>query len=193
MARSATGTGLVEIHRLTDRLSEFSSLAITTLTYRAVRLEAAPLGVRLMRRAIGTSGVRHRTGDLLKSVRSQVTTKQGNVRLWVQVRQHYAQALDKGAVIRPKRAKNLAIPTGDALIADGSSKYRSPRDVPGLRFAMAGRHKMLVDDETGRVLFWLVPQVTIKAYGYTHIALRQIEVATTRIIEREMGLALEAM
>jgi hypothetical protein len=86
----------------------------------------------------------------------------------------YGRAQERGATIRPKRGRFLAIPVGPALKPSGEARYASPREVPGLRFQPIhnGNAGLLVRDIAGRgkkgtgarseVWFRLVPRVTIR-------------------------------
>jgi len=64
----------------------------------------------------------------------------------------YGHIHEEGGVIRPKNAKNLAIPIGNRTLG--------PRNYPDLKFAMYGQKKFLVDKQ-GKPQFVLKREVTI--------------------------------
>lgn len=49
-----------------------------------------------------------------------------------------ARIQDEGGTVRPTRAKNLAIPLDAAKTAAGVPRWKSPREVAGLKFTMRG-------------------------------------------------------
>lgn len=74
----------------------------------------------------------------------------------------YALMMEVGGIIRPKKAKYLAIPlTPEARIAG------SPRNMAGLVFVQSLKGQpMLVDEQTGDPEYLLRQSVTIKARPY---------------------------
>lgn len=90
----------------------------------------------------------------------------------------YARLQEYGGIVKPVVAKYLAIPVGPALTGRGTPRYPSPRDVPGLTFALSRRGQpMLVkrSDErrgkrrtaqAGEVWYLLRRSVTIRGVHY---------------------------
>ena len=103
----------------------------------------------------GPTSVSVRTGRLRSSLRKVGPTLKGNVvevggRLGVGSTdvQGRARIHEFGGIIRPKRARMLAIPTRRARTAAGVARVRSPRQVPGL-FVIRSRGRVLLARKTG--------------------------------------------
>lgn len=82
----------------------------------------------------------------------------------------YAALQEYGGEVRPRNGRFLAIPVGPALTASGVARFRSARDVPGLRFIAirGGAMGLLVKTTEGRrsrstVYFVLVRRVKVPA------------------------------
>lgn len=77
----------------------------------------------------------------------------------------YARVQEYGGVIRPVRAKYLAIPIHPATITPaGVSRYRSPRDVPEeLTFITSKAGNKLLINEAGEPYYVLYSSVNLKA------------------------------
>ena len=115
-----------------------------------------------------------------------VRDNQGRITGGVRFGSHYA-SIHVGkpgevTTIRPKNAKALAIPIGKAKTPAGVSKYKSPKDVPGLSYIKRkGKAPLLarVNGKTMEPMFVLVPSVKIPA----RIFPREILRARSRFIE----------
>jgi len=132
-----------------------------------------------------TERLKVRTGYLRRSIQSSVKSDGGTAELALRAGGgerdvRYAALQEYGGTNVPKTGKFLAIPVGPALTASGVPKYRSPRDVPGLRFIpiLGGKMGLLVKDYAGRgksgrgarseVWFRLVRSVTVTGKHYLH-------------------------
>lgn len=122
------------------------------------------------------SGVRRRSGSLARSFNRNVFDQDGKLTLVVWTTSKYARLQEfgtaglPGGVLRPKKAKALAIPVGPALTGAGVSKFESPRQVAGLQvfkprfklpfLGMVGRGKNAM-----RVTPWFLLRKSVKIVG----------------------------
>ena len=102
-----------------------------------------------------------------------------------------------GGAITPKRGKFLAIPMGPALTPAGVPRFRSPRDVPGLRFQLVrgGAMGRLVRDVGGRnsraeTWFLLVRRVVLRPRRYLLRARNELEPMVPTIIAEHLRDAI---
>lgn len=125
----------------------------------------------------GSSGLNARSGALRNSIRSVVKSISGIGESELElsaggrfggndVRYARIHELGSDGPIRPKRAKNLAIPTKEARTAAGVSRVPSPRDFPDLRWAQSKGGQPMLVDESGTPMFILRKSVTIPARPY---------------------------
>lgn len=130
-----------------------------------------------------TTTLSARSGRLRSSIMAVVTTGSTDFTLTLSAgaRQganvRYAKIHEVGGVVRPIKAKYLAIPVGPARTAAGVSRYASPRDAPvELRFVQSLKGQPLLVEQRGkkgRVIVWYVLRrsVTIPARPYLQPAL----------------------
>lgn len=137
-----------------------------------------------------TTAPRVRAGTLRRAIRGRVEL-QGTVLVALTLSAGedspaaaYASVQEKGATIRPRRGRFLAIPLGPALTASGVAKVKSPREVADLRFQplRGGAMGMLVKDHKGRrarseLWFLLVRSVTVPATRFLGRAMDTIRPA----------------
>lgn len=132
-----------------------------------------------------TTAPKVRRGTLRRSIKGGVETVVGGLEIYVSagggVADHYAAAQEDGATIRPRNGRFLAIPVGAALTASGVPRYRSPRQVAGLRFVSirGGAMGLLVraggkKGERAETLFVLVTSSRIPATHYLKRAMERI-------------------
>lgn len=145
-------------------------------------LERAGLrGTREAKLSLTGSG-KQRTGNLRSSIRHAVRPSMSG---WAEValvaggslgptEVAYARMQEEGGTVAPKRAQYLSIPVGPlALTPAGVSRYPSPRAYPGeLDFIPTPRGGVLVDHETGELVYALVRQVTVKGRHYMRAGLQ---------------------
>lgn len=148
---------------------------------RAVRIGLVRAGARLERLAkerVTGDILKVRSGSLRRSITSRIIEDKNGVSLavgsTVGVAAKYAPIHEFGGVIKPVRAKMLAVPVGPALTPSGVARYPSPRDVPvrlGFRPTKTPGTALLVERTktvkgrrgrtSGRVWFVLKKQVRI--------------------------------
>jgi hypothetical protein len=134
------------------------------------REHIARMGQRM--RAGGTAdSVKTRTGLLRGSFQHEVRRGGGlgNLRLRVfSAGVKYADIQERGGIVRPTKAKFLAIPQPAVKTASGVARYASPRSYPGETFVFRSKKGGLwVAEKKGKrgkvVLLWhLVKSVRIK-------------------------------
>lgn len=139
-------------------------------------LLAAALDAETRARALARERMRVRTGQLVRSIRGEVTGPPEAPELRLSagraVPLRYAAMQEYGGTVRPKRGRWLAIPTGAALTASGVPRYETARQVPGLRFvSIDGARALLVRDVGGRrgrseILYYLRRKVQIRPKSY---------------------------
>ncbi len=103
----------------------------------------------------------------------------------------YARIQDQGGVVRPVRAKWLAIPTDSVKTPGGAARYASPRDYPNpLRFQYLffGLAALIEDKKNadGVVRWWLRKKTTIPASKFAQKAW----LATRREVPRTLDDAV---
>lgn len=96
----------------------------------------------------------------------------------------YARIHELGGTIRPVRRKWLAIPLPPARTAAGVSRYKTPRDVPGLHFVTSKRGNLLLVKPDGQPWFVLRKDVDIPARPYLRPALEE---ASAELVPRLAG------
>lgn len=144
-----------------------------------------------------------RTGMLRRSIGYTVEGAAGDDVITLRARAgsgrslRYANILERGGTIVPRRGRFLAIPVGPALTPAGVARYDSPRQVQGLRFVpiLGGRMALLVKDRRGRSEVWfrLVRRVTIRPSWYLRDAV-QTEAAELRArLSTALETALEGV
>lgn len=115
-------------------------------------------------RLTGSPGVRMRAGTLARSFKKNVAgTNIKSLILMIFTDSKYARIHEKGGTIKPTKSKYLAIPLDAAKTGAGVSRYKSPRDVPGLKFggySKAGNP--ILRTVEGQPMYVLVQSVTIK-------------------------------
>lgn len=112
-------------------------------------------------------GLKRRTGTAANAWR----IKEGDGYISILNETPYADFSEE-QTIKPKKAKALAIPIGQALTKAGVPRYDSPRDVDGLKYIPSkkkGNIGVLARVTAGRIdpYFALVRSVTIPAYTKT--------------------------
>lgn len=123
-------------------------------------------------RALSGPVLKRRTGNAAASVRPIPAEAEGNsVTGSVGSSARYLHFLFKGGTIRPRTAKYLAIPIGNALTPAGVPRYPSPRDAGKLIFiprTRAGNTILARRKPGGGIdpLFVLKKQVTIPPHDF---------------------------
>lgn len=116
----------------------------------------------------GDEGLKRRTGAAANAWR----IKEGDGYISILNETPYADFSEE-MTIKPKKAKALSIPIGQALTKAGVPRYNSPRDVTGLKFIPSKKRGtsvgVLARVTAGQVdpMFALVRSVTIPAYTKT--------------------------
>lgn len=106
----------------------------------------------------------------------------------------YAGIQNDGGIIKPKKAKTLAMPIGaGALTGSGIGRYESPRDYPTeLTYFPINRHPVIAGlmDENGDLQYLLLREVEIKAKHYLEIGIEKnldlIAEATVDLLAKEI-------
>lgn len=124
---------LTELQRLFNPQTAFNAIA------RFFDKRASIVAGEISRNYLSGQRLNRRTGTLARSIVGQTITFRGLPAMRVGVIRGpalaYAAAQEFGAVITPRRAKALAIPTDEAKTAAGVERYGGPRNFPGeLRF-----------------------------------------------------------
>lgn len=105
----------------------------------------------------------------------------------------YAGILEDGGTIRPKNARVLSVPVGDALYATGVAKYGSPLDVPGDAFWITGKkHPLFVESDENEelnVLFVGLDEVTITARHPVERSFKDVAPLMPAIAQEELDRA----
>lgn len=103
-------------------------------------------------------------------------------------RMPYAAIHEYGDTVRPKTAKALAIPMGEALTAGGVPRFTGPRAVPGLFVYKSDGKAYLARsvDKRLEVLYALRSSVVIPARRYATKAGESVRDKVTAEIERAM-------
>lgn len=182
-------------HTLAPIVSRLERLARGEMRTSVELLHKGPLarrGEQLVRQSI-QQRLRKRSGGLLNSVKVRVEPDHGGTLIRVLVDAPQARLLDQGGTVVPTRAKALAIPIGPALRADGSPRYRSPRQVPrDLVVAKPkGKSAILLDPKTGAVWYILVPRISVRGRRYLEPALAQLTAEAVPLIERQVAALIE--
>lgn len=140
-----------------------------------------------------------RTGSLRNAVQGWMASDLDGVVGVVEgtaVEKYMYQLGDETKVIRPKKAKYLAIPIGENLSASGVAKFDSPRDVPGGFFFKSKGH-LLFGYRLGkttrarvRPLFVLKKEVTVIGTGALYDGVEESLPAITDAINRKLDVKL---
>jgi len=186
-----------EFERLLERAGpEFARLLRREMEETGLRMEAA-----------GKLNARNRmktpTGNLSRSIGHEVrgsgatleTSLRAGGRLAGRGDVVYARIQELGGVVRPTRAKWLAIPTDSVKTAAGASRYASPRDYPKpLRFVflLFGLAALVEDmpDGTMKARWWLKKKTTIRPKHYLRDAHQE---AAKGLPERVAGAFRDAL
>lgn len=141
-----------------------------------------------------------RSGHLRNSIGSYVFGRQdeivGRVGSGVRTGQpvKYANILEKGGIIKPVRAKMLAIPIGTALTPAGVPRF-TPNDLRGESFIARSRNNnLIIFRKSGKnilPMFVLKKQVKIPAFYYLSKSLTQSKGAAVQDIESGIDAILE--
>jgi hypothetical protein len=133
------------------------------------------------------------SGRLRNSIRTEVhddgTAHQMALRAGGERDVVYARIQELGGTITPRNGKFLAIPLAPALTGAGVSRYKSPRDVPGLSFRGNANRGALVD-KAGVPWYALVKSVTIRPKFYLKAAL---DTASTDLSRRLVAVLSDAL
>jgi hypothetical protein len=173
---------LDRIVKRTDRESVFKG--IDQLFERHAALAAG----HAVKNYLSGQRLNRRTGSLARSVVGRALRVNGIPAMEIGIfggpAARYAGIQEHGGVIVPKRAKALAMPVGGALTAAGVPRWASPRDYPGeLRFVPGHRGiGVLVDANTGEVLWRLLRKVVIKPRHYLRDAMLEELPRTARTL-----------
>lgn len=156
-----------------------------------------------------TTSPRVRAGTLRRSIQGSVELEAEGVKLTLSAgregspSERYADIQEQGGTIRPKKGRFLAIPVNGALTSSGVARYKSPRDVGGLRFQAirGGAMGLLVRDHAGRgkggrgarseVLFILVRSVRIPATRFLGRAMDETRPKAEEAVRGALRTALE--
>ncbi len=124
---------------LLDQLIENQGERFFQILDRYFERESQFIAGQVVKNKLSGNPVGRRTGNLARSVIGQAVRVNGLPAFRVGVLRGpalaYAGIIERGGTIRPKRAKALAIPVGEATTPAGVDKYGGPRNYPGeLRF-----------------------------------------------------------
>ena len=149
---------------------------------------------------LGGKILKRRTGRLASSIGFKVSNKQGN---WVAEigsgartgkRVSYANILETGGTIRPKKTRYLAIPLKAALTRAGAPRKSSPRDWAKtfIKKSNAGNLIIFQSQSNGKILplYVLKKSVRINAKRYMEISLRETSEKILSIMNKEISEAL---
>jgi phage gpG-like protein len=123
-----------------------------------------------------------RSGALTRSIAGRVQKQKGRMTIRLTAGGggedvKYAATHEYGAVIRPVRAKMLAIPVHKSLrTGRGVGKVPGPRDVPGMQFAISGKgQRMFIHAVTKEVYFILRQRVEIPARPFMAPSMKEVD------------------
>jgi hypothetical protein len=161
-------TNAAELSKMLQRIPS----AVEVELHRAMTAWGNDHLVRMRRRmrADGEAdSVRSRTGLLFGSFQKEIRRAGGLGGLRLKMFSagvKYADIQERGGIIRPKKAKYLAIPTPAVKTPAGVARYKSPRDYPGETYVWRSKRGSLwiAESKDGKVrLLWhLVKSVRIK-------------------------------
>jgi hypothetical protein len=144
--------------------------------------------------------LKRRTGNLARSIDSRMVEEFHGVIgvLEESAVDHYKWILgDETKTIRPKSAKFLTIPIGEALTPSGVPRYSSPRDVEGGFFFTSDSGQLMFGIRRGqtkrakiRPLFVLVKEVTIHGTGALADGVLESSDRMTEILSDRIGEAV---
>ena len=179
MAETELTINLNEVRIQIDRMMKRISVeAVRAAVGIAFQRGATKVGGFIAKNFLSGQVLRRRTGNLARSVEGVYEVSDGLPRLRVGVfkspARNYARIQEFGGIIKPVKAKSLAVPVGaGAITPAGVPKYASPREYPGeLQYIPINR---------GNVAAILVdPQEKSKAEGEsmkaTYLLLRRVRV-----------------
>ena len=143
--------------------------------------------------------LRRRTGTLAKSIGSRFVWTADGMKMVIGSgartgdRVKYATILETGGVIKPKRAKYLAVPLPRALTEAGATKFPSATDYPNTFVKKSKSGKLIIFQKNGQrldALFVLKKSVKIKRTQYMSTTAKQMKRKIFRImsatIDREL-------
>lgn len=182
-------TLFIDTTQLTARVNRLASLAQGGFARAVVPVvnEALATGHDEVRRLLSGPVLRRRTGVAAASVRPVPAQADGNTvtgsvgsNVW------YLHFQYTGGTIRPRNARYLAIPIGNALTPAGVSRYPSPRDAGKLIFIISkAGNKLLVrkrPDGGLDPLFVLKSSVTIPPHDFLTEPKRKMTLQLQRTI-----------
>lgn len=129
--------------------------------------------------------LRRRTGNLAKSMQWRVATTNAGTAAYIGAnvlsgrRIPYANILETGGTIRPKKSKFLTMPLPAAMTGAGVTKYPSARDYPNTFVARSDSGKLMIFQKQGKKrilpLFMLLKKVEIRPHRYLSTTLAQVK------------------
>lgn len=146
--------------RLDELVEKSDPQAIAGKLLEFAGRQGAILEGKIIKDSLSGKRLKRRTGSLARSVtsRAELVGRVPAIRVGIfrGPAVKYAQIQEEGGVIKPKKAKALSIPVGDALTPAGVERYGGPRNYPGeLRFLPFRRGiavGKLVDEEEAKAL-----------------------------------------
>lgn len=164
---------VIDTTQLTARVNRLAALSREGFARAVVPAvnEAVAAGHAEVVREISGPKLKRRTGTAAASVRPVPAKVEGDtVTGGVGSNVRYLHFLYRGGTIRPRNAKHLAIPIGEALTPAGVPRFPSPRDAGKLIFIISkAGNKLLVrknPDKSLTPLFVLKSQVTIGPHDF---------------------------
>lgn len=177
-----------------ELIDQWEIESVWQIVFEELEKTASRLAGTVIRESLSGKLLRRRTGALARSVVGRVERVQGIPAIRVGVFRGpslaYAGIQEEGGVVKPKRAKNLAIPVNEAKTPAGVDRFGGPRGYPGaLRFvpfrrgvatgALYDENELVQAEEEGfsiadiKPLYILVKRVRIPASRWLSKPIRE--------------------
>ncbi len=195
MARSIivleTGKVRADIRRVKAKVREGANIALEETKLTMTRYAEFLIGQ-------AQAKINNRSNDLSRSgTVTELIESEGELRVEFGFNSPHGAQTDTGGRIRPKKARNLAIPLPPVLTPSGIARFNSPREESDLFVLVGKRHIFLAKKSKGRKLVrsdlhWLlVPSVTQKGTRYFANTIKENQERTSTVIAEAVKKRLE--
>lgn len=188
-----------DYNRLKEKMKGLSLDEQNSIFYKAFVNVAATAHAQLVNN-VSNRILRHRTGDLSESIQFRIETTGKGLTAYIGAnvltgaRLKYANILETGGRITPKKKKFLTIPLQPALYPSGASRMPRATDWPNTFIKKTQQKRLIIFQKRGKkkivALYLLLKKVEMPDFRYLSRSLAQVKPRVLEIMSAFITRAL---